>query len=350
MRLLEWFSVRDQSPLIHVSRPLSTSVQAVINIGAHNLPAGVSASLGIATVKHALQAMPGTEWIDVRHSPPGVGGTVEVIQAGSYGPESHAIRDWLEVFVQASLVALSKPLVTPALASGLDKPPRDAAGPAVDTQRFEANAGRVTTRAPRAAAGGNLQSLGDAELLGRLLSYVAMIGGAKLADQAMERFGSFAALLSASEMELRNLPGFGTRFVAAIKLIHAVALRLSRPAQPCLDGAMERVVYLSKDPVLGSADQFRILYLDAAGRLRSDERQAGTNASRKPILPRKIVARALELKASSILLVYSLSDGSVSPPEDYIRLTSMLQDAGEILGLSVQIHMTIENGRWPRSR
>jgi DNA repair protein RadC len=360
MRFLEWLSTRRAPQTIHISTPVSVPLYATVHVGAHNLPPRITADLAVAALKTALAARSGAQWVTVQHSSAGNRETVEVQSTGTPGPESEAIHAWLEAFVVATLENLEDHSTTDgrpldkqpdeSIASVADAP-SDAATAALKRDVILAEAAAAEAMAAPAVLGTHvveedLRALNDAELLGRLLGHVSLLGGAELAVQAMQHFGSFAALLTAPEMEVMGLPGFGTRLTAAVKLTYAAALRLSHPAQPFLGGAMARIAYLSQESGQEDADQLRILYLDAAGRLRADEVLLDAHAAWDPAFPRRVVMRALELKAKSIVLVYVLLGGLVSPPEQQMRLIAMTRDAAEALGLVVKVHITIENGHW----
>ena len=195
-----------------------------------------------------------------------------------------------------------------------------------------------------------LVALSDAALLARLLDYIAAPDrSAAAAAQAIRRFGSFAAVLNAPEHALSELPGLHTQGVAAIKLVHAAALRLSRAAvigQPVLDGSAALINYLTAMMARDSVEQFRILFLDAKGRLRADEAQARGTVNHTPVYPREVVRRTLELKAVSIILVHNHPSGDPSPSTDDIAMTAMIQSAAEAVGVAVADHIIVGNGRW----
>ena len=351
MRFLEWLSASLPRETIHISSAVSAPLSATINISADDLPPGVSASRGVAALQQALLERWGAQWVTVRHSLLGLRNTVEVQSTGDPGPESEAIHAWLESFVVATLNGLAPDRSSPSIEAAA-VPDAAAAAPA-DTQTPIDEATAATDSAVAAipeptAPKEDLRALSDADLLGRLLSHVSMLGGVGLATEAMQHYGSLAALLTAPERELMGLPGFDNRLAAAVKLTYAAALRLSNPTRPFLDGTMDRIAYLSQSPELEDVNSFRILYLNASAQLLADEPQQSEPQIAAASFPRKVVMRALELKAKSIVLVYTLLGGLLSPPEPQMRATAMIRDAAEALGLSVTVHITIENGRWPR--
>jgi DNA repair protein RadC len=72
-------------------------------------------------------------------------------------------------------------------------------------------------------------ALADYELLEMLLFLAFRTGDTKpLAKSQINRYGSFAAVLSAPQQELLDTRGLGPHSVAAQKLVRASALRLAR--------------------------------------------------------------------------------------------------------------------------
>jgi len=93
-------------------------------------------------------------------------------------------------------------------------------------------------------------ALADYELLEMLLFFAQPKGDTKpLAKAVINRFGSFAAVLTAPERELFATPGLGPHSVAAIKLVQASALRLARAE------AMELPVLGKLGPADGLSDR-----------------------------------------------------------------------------------------------
>ena len=165
----------------------------------------------------------------------------------------------------------------------------------------------------------------------------------------MQRFGSFAAILAAPESELRRVPGLGTHGIAAIKLVHAAALRLARAGvtgQPVLENSELLVAYLSAVLARERIEQFRILFLDDRGMLRADEVQGTGTVNHTPVYPREVVRRALELGASSLVLVHNHPSGDPTPSEDDIDMTRQISEAAAALSIAIRDHYIIGNGRW----
>jgi DNA repair protein RadC len=364
-----WLKRRQPDPLAaSPPAPKLLTFDAVISVGPYNLPPGLSPNRAIAAIRQAVQAMPGAGWISVEHHPVGTAdGSIEVFPADSCANRSEALRLQVEAVVSAAIASIAPvpavPLprlraATPISPDSSFPEPADGVRQLgfSDGQNFRLRSASdppATRRESIAPIGGGaekrgLRSLTDSELLTHLLNLVVP-SGAEVAGRAVARFGSFAAVLAAPEIELRKLPGLGTHSIAAIKLLQAAALRLSRAAimdHPLLDGSDRLINYLTAVLARESIEHFRILFLDGEGRLRADEAQARGTVNHTPVYPREVVRRALELQAASIILVHNHPSGDPSPSQDDIEMTTMIEEAAEVVGLEIHDHIIVGNGRW----
>ena len=361
VRLPRWLRPappRELPPVPPQASPPHPAFDAVVTIGPHNLPFGVPPGQGIAAVKQAVEAVDGAAWVSVEHHPLGAAASaVKVFAAGSHNPGSTAARLLVEAAVAAAMRALAAVgAAVPAIpATGFGVSGLRATGFAEGQARYlptlpeNTAASTPDTAVAGLAPSGKLRALADTDLLAHLLGHVVPTGAADAARRAVSKFGSFAAVLSAPDGELGKQPGLGLHSVAAIKLLHAAALRLSRAAvmdQPVLDGSDALIAYLTAVLARESIEHFRILFLDAEGRLRADEAQARGTVNHTPVYPREVVRRALELGAASVILVHNHPSGDPSPSLADIEMTALIEDAAEVLGLGVRDHIIVGNGRW----
>ena len=319
---------RRRAPVAAAVAASGETFDAVIRVGSYNLPPGVLVRVAIAAVRQAVQALPGAESVCVEHHPiEDRGGAVSVF------PANHSVRarEMLRAQVAQAMTAAIK-----AISVTLDTESFPLAGLSGASHDIKADAP-------------SLRALTDTELLAHLLRHVTPTETNDAPARAVERFGSFAAVLSAPEIDLRAVPGLGTHSIAAIKLMHAAALRLYRAAvmdQPHLDDSDALIAYLTAALARESIEHFRILFLDADGRLRADEAQARGTVNHTPVYPREVVRRALELKAASIILVHNHPSGDPSPSIDDLDMTAMIEAAAEAVGVTVRDHIIVGNGRW----
>ncbi len=192
-------------------------------------------------------------------------------------------------------------------------------------------------------------SLADYELLEMLLFLAQPKEDTQsLAKAAINRFGSFARVLTAPTRELFALP-LGLRTVAAIRLVQASAIRLVRSEivqQSILDDWDRVIEYLNAVMAREKVEQFRVLFLDKRNRLLADEAQARGTVDHTPVYPREVIKRALELHANALILVHNHPSGDPTPSDDDIEMTRQVKAAAQMMSIVLHDHIIIGNGRW----
>ena len=332
-----------------------TEFDAVIDLGPRDMPPGADPAAAVRAVRAAVSAIPGAQWINVgRHDgsiPAGLP-WMRVFPAGSSivpdGPGWDRLRAQVAKLVQETLAALPAApdydaLPVPVLAGGF----ADSAGfvpfaaPTTMTPVEPAILNRV--------ASGEAAALDDTALAEALLSLVLPGDSRALAAQVVSHFGSFAALLSAPVRELQAVSGLGPHSVAAIKLVHATALRASQAGlmhRLVLDDLTRLTDYLAAVLARERIEQFRILFLDDAQCLIADEAQARGTVNHTPVYPREVVRRAIELRAAAVVLVHNHPSGDPTPSREDVEMTATVRDAAALLGSTVRDHIIVGNGRW----
>ena len=92
-------------------------------------------------------------------------------------------------------------------------------------------------------------------------------------------------------------------------------------------------------------EQFRILFLDRKNVLIADEEQAAGTVDHVPVYPREVVKRALELNASTLILVHNHPSGDPTPSEADIEMTEKINTAVQVLGITLHDHLIIGKSR-----
>ncbi|KPF66345.1 DNA repair protein RadC [alpha proteobacterium AAP81b] len=205
---------------------------------------------------------------------------------------------------------------------------------------------RDRLRARLLAGGGD--GFHDYELLEYLLGLAIPRRDTKpLAKQLLDEFGNLPALLAASPAELARVEGLGPGAAAAIKFVEALALRALRTAaldRPVLAGWQALTDYLHAAMAHRTTEEFRVVFLNNRNMVMRDEAMGEGTINAAPVYPREIVKRALELGASSLVLVHNHPSGDPQPSRDDIAMTRAIIEAGRHLGLSVHDHVIIGRG------
>ena len=165
-----------------------------------------------------------------------------------------------------------------------------------------------------------------------------------LAKNLIEKFGSYASVLSADVEALRAAPGLGDAGVAAIKAVQASALVLARTRaheKPVLSNWQAVEQYLQGAMAGLVREQFRLLFLDRQNRLIADEVISDGTVDHTPVYPREVVRRALGNNATAIILVHNHPSGDVRPSKADISMTRELADACSKIGIQVHDHIIV---------
>jgi DNA repair protein RadC len=170
-----------------------------------------------------------------------------------------------------------------------------------------------------------------------------------IARALIARFGSFAAAIAAPLPDLLAVDGLGEAGAAALKTIQAAAQRLSRAEiiyRPVLSNWDNLMDYLTAILAREKIEQFRILFMDNRNRLIADEAQSRGTVNHTPVYPREVVKRALDLHATSIILVHNHPSGDPSPSREDIDMTQEIKRAAHALSIVLHDHVIIGNGQW----
>ena len=88
-------------------------------------------------------------------------------------------------------------------------------------------------------------------------------------------------------------------------------------------------------------EQFRVLFLDKKNRIIADEVLQEGTVDHTPVYPREVVARALELGATALILVHNHPSGDTRPSKADIDMTSQIQRASSALGIVLHDHIIV---------
>lgn len=192
---------------------------------------------------------------------------------------------------------------------------------------------------------GGAEAMPDYELMEMILFRAIPRRDTKpLAKAIIERFGGFAEAVNAAEERLAEIPGLGAAAITEIKLVRAAALRLMQVElrQRPLFSSYEKVVqYCRAAMAYEMREEFRILFLDNRNRLIADEVQGRGTVNHTPVYVREVVKRALELSASSIILVHNHPSGDPTPSRADIEMTKQIIEATKQLDISVHDHLIV---------
>jgi DNA repair protein RadC len=196
----------------------------------------------------------------------------------------------------------------------------------------------------RVKAGG-FEPLPDYELLELILFRTFPRGDVKpLAKSLLARFGSLAGVFGASVAELCTVKGVGEAAALDIRAVQAAALRIARAPvvkRTVISSWSALLAYLQVALSSEPREQFRVLFLDKRNQLIADEALGHGTVDQAPVYPREVMRRALELSASSIILVHNHPSGDPTPSAADVEMTRQIIEAGRSLRISVHDHLVV---------
>ena len=229
-----------------------------------------------------------------------------------------------------------------APAFGLDNA---SALPLASIQVFDAKLARSAEQLEQRFARGGAEAMPDTDLLELVLRRALDNEAAtSLAKLLLDQFGDFNRVMAAPATRLQEVVGVTDTIVRQIKVVEAAAHRmaqsrvLSAEVLSSWDALLEycktRMAYLVNE-------HFRVLYLDRKNVLIADEGQQSGTVDHVPVYPREVIKRALELSASSLILVHNHPSGDPTPSEADVAMTQTIQTGAEILGIVLHDHLVI---------
>jgi DNA repair protein RadC len=165
-----------------------------------------------------------------------------------------------------------------------------------------------------------------------------------LAKELIARFGSFAEVIAAPALRLREVKGMGEAAVTELKIVHAAAQRLAKGEvrkRPVLSSWSTVLDYCRTAMAFSDKEQFRLLFLDKRNQLIADEVQQSGTVDHTPVYPREVVKRALELSATALILVHNHPSGDPTPSRADVQMTQSIIEVAKPLGIAVHDHIIV---------
>ena len=184
----------------------------------------------------------------------------------------------------------------------------------------------------------------DYELLEYLLSLtIPRVDTKPLAKRLLHDFGGIGPLLSASAGTLKR-EKLSDSTIAALKIAQGTALRLlearieDRPVLSSWDALGD---YLHAAMAHARVEEVRVLFLNAKNMLIANEALWQGSIDEASVHVREVIARAIALGATAIIIVHNHPSGDPSPSSQDIRLTRDLVEAGRHMKITVHDHVIV---------
>lgn len=189
------------------------------------------------------------------------------------------------------------------------------------------------------------QGMPDYEILELLLALAIPRRDVKpLAKVLIDRFGSFADVISAPLDQIREVNGMGDTSATALKVVQEAALRLLKTEatrRPVISSWNALLDYCKARLAREAKEETRVLYLDRKNVLMADEAHGKGTVDQAPLYIREVVKRALDHAASAVILVHNHPSGDPSPSRADIEMTKNLAAALKTVGIPLHDHLVI---------
>ena len=184
----------------------------------------------------------------------------------------------------------------------------------------------------------------DYELIEYLLALtIPRVDTKPLAKRLIHDFGGIGPLLSGSADTLRR-EGLTDPTIAALKIAQTTALRLletrieERPVLSSWDALGD---YLHAAMAHKRVEEVRILFLNAKNMLLANEALWQGSVDESSVHVREVIARAIALRATALIIVHNHPSGDPTPSSQDIRLTRDLVEAGRHMKVAVHDHVIV---------
>jgi DNA repair protein RadC len=184
----------------------------------------------------------------------------------------------------------------------------------------------------------------DYELIEYLLTLtIPRVDTKPMAKRLLNDFGAIGPLLGASADTLRR-EGLSDATIAALKIAEAAALRLLEvrvEAAPVLSSWDALGDYLHATMAHRRTEEVRVLFLNAKNMLLANEALWQGSVDEASVHVREVIARAIALGATALIIVHNHPSGDPTPSQQDIRLTRDLVDAGRHMKVTVHDHVIV---------
>jgi len=191
----------------------------------------------------------------------------------------------------------------------------------------------------------NSRSLADYEILELALAMVLPRRDTKpLAKELIERFGSLKDAIMARPDQLDGIKGVGAGVKSQWTLMQELFARLgeasARSGKPLSDPTDVAKAAMARIGNKG-VEEFWTAFLDSKNRVIAWEQVSKGTVNATPVFPREIMATALRLEATSIILAHNHPGGDPTPSVEDVMLTEKVMETARGLEVRVLDHIIV---------
>jgi len=189
------------------------------------------------------------------------------------------------------------------------------------------------------------RTLADYEVLELALALVLPRRDTKpLAKDLIERFGSLKDAIMARPDQLDGIKGVGdgvkSQWILIQEMFARVGESTTRSRMPLSDPAEVAKAAMARIGNKG-VEEFWAAFLDTKNRVIAWEQVSKGTVNATPVFPREIMATALRLEATSIILAHNHPGGDPHPSPEDVILTERIRETAQGLDIQILDHLIV---------
>lgn len=166
----------------------------------------------------------------------------------------------------------------------------------------------------------------------------------QLSQELIAHFGSLERLAQATAAELRQIKGLGQAKSIQLMAVFGIANRVNQhksPARMRVESPHQAYQLVKKELENEKRELFVVILQDIRRQVIRHEVVAVGTLSNILVHPREVFYPAIRHKATSMILVHNHPSGDPTPSPQDRHLTTVLVEAGKLIGISVTDHLII---------
>lgn len=193
-------------------------------------------------------------------------------------------------------------------------------------------------------------SFADHELLEMLLYGVIPRGNTnEIAHVLLKEFGSFSNLLESDPLEMQKTAGIGEKSAVFLSLLHELVRRYEREKMeqsPELLSIQRAAEYCASLLAHCATERFYLICLDSKRRVIHTTKLAEGTVDQVYVSRRMVAEKALQYKATGVVLCHNHPRGTVKPSNSDIDLTMRIKEVLDLLDILILDHIIIGEGEY----
>ena len=163
----------------------------------------------------------------------------------------------------------------------------------------------------------------------------------KLAHNLLTKFGRFSGVLNASPEQLMEVDGVSTVTACNIAILKEVFHRYIKDEQDKsnIRGLASIIRYVQSTISQSVYEKMVVVYVDASTSYILQEEFTSGNTEQVNVDPKRIVAAAMRLNASGVVLFHCHNNAPCDPSEEDVRYTEKLYFALTSINIAMLEHM-----------